>query len=404
MNDDEVVTPRTYLLANVALAAAQISFGISTVIGELGLPAVNPVLFGFVREGIAGPMLVAMALFSTRNSKYPAVPRRVDVPRYALCGAALFVNQFCAITGIKLAGAVAQSVWQPTQPIMSLILALLIGYEKFSLLKVLGILFAFASVTFMVLFDAEDSKAHSTGAAVSGNILFFTNCMGAATYVVASKPLLRNYTSLTVTGFSYMFASVMMGIACVIVNSSDVLLRFVCPPSDDDKSANRNDSCGNGWSIPVGAVGALVYWILMTSIFSYCLITWGNKYADASLVSAYSVLQPVSTAVTTFILIAVTGPPHFNLHGPNLGDLGVVGIFLGLSLVIFDAKRKIQDTNKSNNANAMEGSTPKRLHSIADVDGGVSRSTADSRTQQQPSKVNVGLTESLLNQQRRDLD
>jgi hypothetical protein len=44
----------TYMWANIALAAAQVAFGIGSVIGDLGLPNTNPVLFGLVREGIAG--------------------------------------------------------------------------------------------------------------------------------------------------------------------------------------------------------------------------------------------------------------------------------------------------------------------------------------------------------------
>jgi len=347
-----------YMWANFALAAAQVAFGIGSVIGDLGLPNTNPVLFGLVREGIAGPLLCLLAMWSAYRDKADRIlPTWAHVPRFLVCGLAIFTNQFCAITGIKLAGGVTMAVWQPTQPIFSLVLAILLKYERGSFLKIAGIIVSFLGVLFMVLYDAEGNDK-SIGEVVAGNMMFFFNCLGSSMYVVASKPLLKTFPPISVTGFSYIIASVFMAIACVIVNSSQALLTFVCPPEDD---SDEKDSCGDGWHIPAGAMWALAYWILMTSIFAYCMITWANQHADASLVSAYTVLQPVTAAVAACIVIATTEPPHYDLHGAGIADLGAIGIFIGLSMVIYDSRkerRRIQEQQHLMGASSLADSSP----------------------------------------------
>eukprot|EP00300_Choanocystis_sp_HF-7_P032468 c43048_g1_i1.p1 GENE.c43048_g1_i1~~c43048_g1_i1.p1 ORF type:complete len:243 (-),score=58.33 c43048_g1_i1:153-881(-) len=206
--------------------------------------------------------------------------------------------------------------------------------ERATILKVSGILLSFGGVVFMLLFDnsSKSSTDHKSGAAqFAGNAMFFLNCLGTAIYIVASKPLLRRYHAVMVTGYSYFVACVGMFVACIVVTQVPKLLDLVCPSSDG--------GCGNGWNVPTSAIPALAYWVLFTSIFSYCLMTWGNKYADPSLVCAYTVLQPVSSSALAYVIIALTAKPHYNLKGPTLGDLGVVGIAAGLTMVIFDARR-----------------------------------------------------------------
>ncbi len=56
-------------------------------------------------------------------------------------------------------------------------------------------------------------------------------------------------------------------------------------------------------------------------------------------------LQPVAAAVMAYIVIASTSPPHFNLEGPSIADLGALGIFAGLAMVILDAYRAQQKTH-----------------------------------------------------------
>jgi hypothetical protein len=55
--------------------------------------------------------------------------------------------------------------------------------------------------------------------------------------------------------------------------------------------------------------------VFLCSVVAYFLITWGNLYVDASMVGAYSTVQPVAAVLAAILVIAITPPPHFNLEG-----------------------------------------------------------------------------------------
>ena len=91
-----------------ALILAQVIFGSSSVVGKLGVEKFNPLLFALIREGVAGPLLLVMALVSDGCLK----PADNDWNLILLMGFCVFSNQAFSILGIKLAGPVISSAWQ----------------------------------------------------------------------------------------------------------------------------------------------------------------------------------------------------------------------------------------------------------------------------------------------------
>ena len=74
-------------------------FGSGAVVGKLGLPAFNPMLFAFIREACAGPILIGLALLS--KHKFPAFFSGETV-RLIAAGVFLAINQSCFIIGDKV--------------------------------------------------------------------------------------------------------------------------------------------------------------------------------------------------------------------------------------------------------------------------------------------------------------
>ena len=144
--------------------------------------------------------------------------------------------------------------------------------------------------------------------------------------MLASKDLIAEYPSLWVTAWSYGFASLMLMVITVIINSTPSLLDLMCPPPDQ--------ACGEGWDIPAGAFWPLMYWIFFSSALAYALITWGNQHLEASRLSAYFALQPIMAAIASTVVVVMTAPPHYGLEGPRPQHLGAIGVFAGLYLVI----------------------------------------------------------------------
>jgi hypothetical protein len=83
------------------------------------------------------------------------------------------------------------------------------------------------------------------------------------------------------------------------------------------------------------------YWVLCQSVLAYFMMTWANQHIDGSIVSVYTVLQPLVSAVGSWLVISLTPstaapstltptelPPHFGLKNPTLSDLGLIGVNL----------------------------------------------------------------------------
>ena len=343
VNDEEELskgkTPPAWMV-HAALIITQLSFGGGSVVGKLGVSGTNPVLFALIREGIAGPMLIAMALFQKVEW-----PRREHMLRLFFAGVCIFVNQFCFIVGLKLTDPTTGSVWQPSQPIFVATLSMILRYESVDPRKIAGILFAVAGATVMIVIpgpsddsssgsDSNSSSGSGSDAAshnvMVGNLLFFLNCFGTALYVILTKPLLarKEYMSISITGWSYITASVLMMISALVINTNDSMLNFVCPPHD----------CQGAWAVPGSMIWALGYWIFFNSVLAYALMTWANGFAKASVVSVYTVLQPVTSAGLSMLIIAMKGH-HWavtekGFAEPGLKDLGAIGVFIGLGFVV----------------------------------------------------------------------
>mmetsp|Transcript_10012 Transcript_10012/g.14996 ORF Transcript_10012/g.14996 Transcript_10012/m.14996 type:complete len:410 (-) Transcript_10012:287-1516(-) len=296
------------LFVNAALMSAQIIFGISAVVGTIGLPSFHPLTFALVRESNATILLLLASHVVSkavgRSGGLFSGSFKKDWKIIFVSGLGIFMSQAFYIVGIKLSTAVAASVWQPSQPIITAAVCMLLGWEPFNMKRVIGILIAFLGCSIMVLGGSGTATGESLGGDAEGisgafpnlmgQVSFFVNCLGSSLYVLASKRVIATgrYESVTVTAWSYLAATFMMGIFALTMSLSETLSSFIC--SDCEKGI---------WHVPSSAIPALIWYILMTSSTAYGLITWANKYASGTLVIGYTVLQPMASAVLIQMLI-----------------------------------------------------------------------------------------------------
>uniref|UniRef100_A0A0G4HCT3 EamA domain-containing protein n=1 Tax=Chromera velia CCMP2878 TaxID=1169474 RepID=A0A0G4HCT3_9ALVE len=348
--------PERAWLPHVALIFSFILLGLGSTIGKLGMEKFNPVLFAFLREVFAGPILAVIAWFAYRRGP-GLLPLRIW-GRLAFLGFCLFVTQFFFLVGLKFADSNSASAWQPSQPIISMVIAYFVGLEGLGWRKVLGILCAFSGALFLVLGKSwfqqsgtrDDGNVIETENAIIGNVFFFLNCSATACYVVFSKPLFVGPSSKASIGFqmdsmwvialAYGFAATLMLGACLTVNNTPELLAFICQDCADKYDA---------WRVPRNAILPLTYWILASSVIVWLCITWANAQAscNTSVVLAYGALQPLVACVANFLLITFDLVPRGVLSLPGWNILGGIGILIGLGVIIWDASRSAKTVDES---------------------------------------------------------
>lgn len=105
----------------------------------------NPVVFAFTREAIAGTIMCLLAYITTR-----AVPRRSDLSHFAIIGTLMYFNQLFYIVGVELSGVVVATCMQPAIPVFTVALTISLGKEPPSVRKSIGIIAASAGAVCMV--------------------------------------------------------------------------------------------------------------------------------------------------------------------------------------------------------------------------------------------------------------
>eukprot|EP00966_Prymnesium_polylepis_P277027 6400318-Prymnesium_polylepis.1 len=105
--------------------------------------------------------------------------------------------------------------------------------------------------------------------------------MGAATFILSQKPLLRSYEPSIVIAVAYA-----IGAACMVVTA----LAW--------KAADAA-----AWRVSTAEAAVCLYLVAVCGVGNYTLMTWANQHLDATIVAIYGVLQPPVTALIAFVLL-----------------------------------------------------------------------------------------------------
>ena len=203
-----------------ALVLAQAIFGGGSVVGKLGLPTVNPVLFALVRECIAGPILWAAAHMWHRGLR----PARSDFGRLFALAFCIFSNQLAGIVGIKLSNPIVYAAWQPTQPVFTCLICLCLRTERCSSRKFMGIVLSTGGAMAVALWGSSPDELRGEALA---QFFLLVNCVASSGYVILCKPIRQKYPGLCVTAWAYMGAALMMLLAATALTAAPPIMRLL---------------------------------------------------------------------------------------------------------------------------------------------------------------------------------
>lgn len=281
--------------AFTALLAAQVFFGSLPVIAKVVLKTIPPVALVGFRVVITAAIL---AVFQICRKRFWLI-NRSDYWRFAILSFfGVVFNQLLFITGLSLTKASNTSLLAVTIPVFALTVGAIIGAERLTFLKIVGI----ALAAFGVLLIIDPRNASFSSSTTLGDLLIVLNSLSYGIYVAISKPIIMRNGVFRSIMWVFIFASII----CVPLGLWSLSSIEMSTVSDAT------------WLI-------VIYIAIGATSAPYLLNAFALKYVPASTVAVFVYLQPV----IGFLLAVV-------FLGEQIGTLFIaaaVMIFLGVFLV-----------------------------------------------------------------------
>eukprot|EP01068_Selenidium_serpulae_P009812 Selendium_serpulae@DN5324_c0_g1_i2.p1 len=321
---NSITGPVSPNFVHLCLFIVQVLFGGGIIIAKLTLSGFNPILFAWVRETFAAPIIFLVA---RRISADHRLSVRKSLRVFFFPGLLLWANQFHFIVGLKLADETSAGAWQPSQPILTAIIAFLVGLEDVSWRKVSGMVCGMLGAMLLVLGGATAATGSSRWMMVSGNLCFLINCSAQAVYVIVSRHVIireRVHPSYCVA-YAYAITSVLMGLTLAIIGNTPSAFALICPDCDPKQPLLY---------VPPSAIPVLIYWVVFLSVTAYVTITWATLYVEPSAVNIWTIFQPVTVVVLTVMAILIYPELSGTLSLPGSNCIGAIPVVVGLVLVV----------------------------------------------------------------------
>jgi drug/metabolite transporter (DMT)-like permease len=281
----------------IALVLVQVMFSTLPIAAKIAMREISSPTLTLIRVTVAASIFWLIHRFTTRER----VRSRADYLRlvyYSLLGVS--VNQLLYLTGLTMTTATAAQMLITGGPAVTLMVAIMLGREKGSRTKWIGIALAGTGALTLV------GVASIEGGAL-GNIIIVVNMVFYSMYLVSARDILHRYHPLTVITWIFVF-----GALC--------LLPFGFIPAMHELPAT---------TLPTRL--ALIWIILLPTVAAYYLNMWALTKVESSIVSTFVYLQPVMTALMAMPILG---------ERPSLRMLpAAVLIFAGVAVAIQAARR-----------------------------------------------------------------
>jgi drug/metabolite transporter (DMT)-like permease len=248
---------------HLALLAVQLLFGTWPIFGKIVLRSISP--SSLVACRLAGAA-VAFAVLQRKLTPLLRMPGR-DILLLLLCSLLGVVgNQFLFVKGLSLTTVINATLLSTTIPVFTLFVSILLGHDRLSPKRLIGITLAAAGVVYLVNPSLADLSVHHT----AGNLLIVCNSLFYATYIAISKSLFERYGALNVITWIFLVGAV----ATIPVGIY----------------AMQQENIG---AISNGVWLTIAFIIIFPTVGAYYLNAWALTKVAPSTVATYIYLQPL---------------------------------------------------------------------------------------------------------------
>ncbi len=279
---------RIAIAASIALLV--VVWAVNFIAAKIGLLYLPPLAMASFRVVLAGAVMAPVYLLCSGLPAFAEAAnfrlRRFtarDLWTFLYLGFFVMVNQMCFTIGLYFTHISHAAVIVGLGPIYILILAVLLGLERATGHKVVGMVIALVGVA--VLASENGISAHS--ASLEGDVITMTGSIGFAIYVVLGKRLSGKYDSLTMTAFNH-FAGALIVLPLAIREARALHVAHL-------------------WQLPWRAWAALLYMAIFGSALAYVFYFWLLRYLEASQLSGFTYLLPVLATILGILWLGERG-------------------------------------------------------------------------------------------------
>ena len=306
----------TYLLrksattmANSKILWAHLSLILCNIVWACDYPFYNLVLGRYISPmAMVAASLVVAALLSLIPLLWEKPEKVEPTDRLKIFGAAILMGvarKLCMMFGLASTSPIDGSIISTATPLIVLFLSVIVGIERLSKVKIIGLLLGMAGAIAIIV-----SSNHSThnNSSVEGNLLILTSACVSAAYMVWFKQLVGKYRVTTLLRWIYCASAIVM----LPIGAHDILATDIA----------RMDA---------KIIFASLFVLIVPTYVPNLLLNYSLRMVVPTTTSIYAYIQPV---------VAIILSVAMGLDKPHLDTLlFAIVIFVGVGLVIKGNKR-----------------------------------------------------------------
>lgn len=291
--------PRAAATVHLALILVQLWFASLSVVAKVVLRELAP--HGLMAARVTLAALIFLGIWAARGCERVAPRDMARIASHALFG--IVINQMLFLEGLSRSTATNAVVLGAAIPVLTVAVALVLGRERATPLKLLGLGVALAGA--LAVTGVGRLRG---GSYLIGNLLILTNGLSFSIYLVIGRGVLARYRASTVIAFTFAFGAL-------------VLL----PLGAADLARDAPHLGTRTWLW-------MAYIVAFPSVGTYLLNAWALARVESSVVAIYIYLQPLVGAGLAALALG---------ERPTIDTLaGGAAILAGIWLVGLAARRR----------------------------------------------------------------
>jgi drug/metabolite transporter (DMT)-like permease len=266
-----------------ALAAAlgtMVAWGMNFAFVKYILDQLGVGAFMFLRFSVLPLLGFALLAIAFRGRLGRSLPRRGDLPRFALCALLGHIVHISAVMyGMNLSTAFSSSLVLTSQPLFTLGILAMIGAERLRPQQIAGTLVAFAGIALFL----SDKFTGGLSRAGAGDLMLLVAGVSFSAYTVLARPIAERYGPLIVLSYTLAF-------------SAPPMLLITFPFFREMEFGSLGP-----------AVWAGMFWALVISSFlGWLAWTWVNTVRGVARCAPFMYLMPPIAGVMAWLTLGET--------------------------------------------------------------------------------------------------